>query len=122
MEKWSQRQISSSPSLTASNIHRALSKMSHTQIDVRYVAKLARLDLTEEEISTFQSQLESIMAHVESLSSLDLPEDLETNDHSLLAIMRDDSPKESLPAEAVLRNSPDQAQSQIRVPKVVADA
>jgi|TARA_B110000037_G_scaffold221695_1_gene293538 aspartyl-tRNA(Asn)/glutamyl-tRNA(Gln) amidotransferase subunit C len=96
--------------------------MSHDHIDVRYVAKLARLDLTEEEVNTFQSQLESIMNHVESLSEVNLPEDLHLDDNSHLAMMRDDTPHESLAPELVLQNAPDQAQSQIRVPKVVADA
>jgi Asp-tRNA(Asn)/Glu-tRNA(Gln) amidotransferase C subunit len=36
--------------------------------------------------------------------------------------MRDDIPHESLPSAAVLQNAPDQAQGQIRVPKVVTDA
>jgi Asp-tRNA(Asn)/Glu-tRNA(Gln) amidotransferase C subunit len=36
--------------------------------------------------------------------------------------MRNDEPHESLPPAAVLQNAPDQAQSQIRVPKVVTDA
>jgi len=96
--------------------------MSHDHIDVRYVAKLARLDLTEEEVSTFQSQLESIMSHVESLSEISLPDDLHLDENSLLGMMRDDTPQESLAPELVLQNAPDQAQSQIRVPKVVADA
>jgi len=96
--------------------------MSHDHIDVRYVAKLARLDLTEEEVSTFQSQLESIMSHVESLSEISLPDDLHLDENSLLGMMRDDTPQESLSPELVLQNAPDQAQSQIRVPKVVADA
>jgi len=96
--------------------------MSHEHIDVRYVAKLARLDLTEEEATVFQKQLESIMTHVESLSGVELPDDLLTDDNSLLGIMRDDLPGESLSPESVLNNSPDHAQSQIRVPKVVADA
>ncbi len=96
--------------------------MSHENIDVRYVAKLARLDLTEEEVNTFQSQLESIMKHVESLAEADLPDDLHLDDNSHLGMMRDDTPGESLAPELVLQNAPDQAQSQIRVPKVVADA
>lgn len=96
--------------------------MSNDHIDVRYVAKLARLDLTEAEATTFQKQLESIMKHVESLSEVDLPDDLEIDDNSLLGMMRDDTPEPSLPPELVLNNAPDQSQSQIRVPKVVADA
>jgi aspartyl-tRNA(Asn)/glutamyl-tRNA(Gln) amidotransferase subunit C len=96
--------------------------MSNQHIDVSYVAKLARLDLTPEEVGTFQSQLEAILEHVESLSSLDLPNDLALDDHDHLGPMRDDTPLPSLDPELVLRNAPDQAQSQIRVPKVVADA
>ncbi len=96
--------------------------MSNEHIDVRYVAKLARLDLTEAEATVFQSQLESIMQHVESLSALDLPDDLVTDDHALLAMMRNDIPGTSLDPALVLANAPEQAQGQIRVPKVVADA
>ncbi len=96
--------------------------MSHDHIDVRYVAKLARLDLTEEEVSTFQSQLESIISHVESLSEVALPDDLHLDNNSNLGMMRDDLPHQSLTQSQVLQNAPDQAQSQIRVPKVVADA
>ena len=96
--------------------------MSHEHIDVRYVAKLARLDLTPEEATVFQSQLDSILHHVESLSSLDLPDDLATDESPILAMMRDDTPGCSLDPALVLANAPEQAQGQIRVPKVVADA
>lgn len=96
--------------------------MSHESIDVRYVAKLARLDLTEEEVSLFQPQLESILGHVESLSAIELPNDLENDQNSHLAIMRNDTPHESLDPDLVLRNAPEQSQQQVRVPKVVADA
>lgn len=96
--------------------------MSHAHIDVRYVAKLARLDLTEAEVAVFQSQLDAILGHVESLSAIDLPDDIAATDGNRLGPMRDDHPHASLPPEAVLLNAPDQAQSQIRVPKVVADA
>lgn len=96
--------------------------MSQSHIDVRYVAKLARLDLTEAEVSVFQSQLDAILGHVESLSAIDLLADIAAMNLSKLGPMRDDSPHTSLPPEAVLQNAPDQAQSQIRVPKVVTDA
>ena len=96
--------------------------MSHEHIDVRYVAKLARLDLTEEEATVFQSQLDSILHHVESLSSLELPNGPGSDESPTLAIMRDDTPGESLDPALVLAIAPEQAQGQIRVPKVVADA
>jgi aspartyl-tRNA(Asn)/glutamyl-tRNA(Gln) amidotransferase subunit C len=96
--------------------------MSQDHIDVRYVAKLARLDLTEAEVAVFQSQLDAILGHVESLSTIDLPENIASTVSAQLGPMRDDQAHNSLPPEAVLLNAPDQAQFQIRVPKVVADA
>ncbi len=96
--------------------------MSDKHIDVSYVAKLARLDLTDEEATIFQTQLDSILHHVESLSSLELPEGIGRDENSALATMRNDIPGDSLDPALVLANAPEQAQGQIRVPKVVADA
>lgn len=97
--------------------------MSQPAIDVRYVANLARLELTDDEIAKFQPQLEKILGHVETLTALDVS-GVEATSYSasIFGRMRDDIPHESLPPEAVLQNAPDQAQGQIRVPKVVADA
>ncbi|MEY3395797.1 MAG: Asp-tRNA(Asn)/Glu-tRNA(Gln) amidotransferase subunit GatC [Verrucomicrobiota bacterium] len=96
--------------------------MSQHHIDVSYVAKLARLDLTADEVVTFQSQLDAILEHVKSLSSVNLSDDLSPDDQHQLGHMRDDIPQPSLDRDLVLSNAPDQAQFQIRVPKVVADA
>jgi len=97
--------------------------MSQQHIDVRYVAELARLELSDAEIAEFQPQLEAIIEHVETLSQLDV-EDIEPTAHAAPVFdrMRDDTPGISLAVEAVMRNAPDSAQDQIRVPKVVADA
>ena len=97
--------------------------MSHSHIDVRYVANLARLELTDEEVATFQPQLEAIIGHVESLSKLALT-GIDSTAHAteIFGKMRDDTPHASLAPEAILQNAPDQAQGQIRVPKVVTDA
>ena len=97
--------------------------MSHRHIDVRYVANLARLELTDDEIATFQPQLEAILGHVEALSKLDVSGiDPTAHATAIFGKMRDDVPHTSLSPEAVLQNAPDQAQGQIRVPKVVTDA
>ena len=97
--------------------------MSQPAIDVRYVANLARLELSDEEIAKFQPQLEKILGHVETLTALDVS-GVEATSYSadIFGRMRDDVPHDSLAREAVLQNAPDQAQGQIRVPKVVADA
>jgi aspartyl-tRNA(Asn)/glutamyl-tRNA(Gln) amidotransferase subunit C len=100
-----------------------LPPMSHRHIDVRYVANLARLELTDDEIATFQPQLEAILGHVEALSKLDVSGiDPTAHATAVFGKMRDDVPHTSLSPEAVLQNAPDQAQGQIRVPKVVTDA
>lgn len=97
--------------------------MSTHHIDVRYVAELARLELTEEECEQFQPQLDAILSYAESLSQLDV-EGIEPMAHPVPVhdVMREDRPHTSLDRDAVLANAPDQAQSQIRVPKVIADA
>ena len=97
--------------------------MSHSHIDVRYVANLARLELTEDEVAIFQPQLESILQYAEALSKLDISDTDHTGQpNTVFGRMRDDVAHESLPLASVLQNAPDQAQGQIRVPKVVTDA
>jgi aspartyl-tRNA(Asn)/glutamyl-tRNA(Gln) amidotransferase subunit C len=97
--------------------------MSSRSIDVRYIANLARLELTEEEIVCFQPQLDAILAHADALAQVDVSSirsqarSCPTMDH-----MRDDVPHISLSAEAFLQNAPDQSHHQVRVPKVVTDA
>jgi aspartyl-tRNA(Asn)/glutamyl-tRNA(Gln) amidotransferase subunit C len=97
--------------------------MPHSKIDVRYVANLARLELTDEEVATFQPQLEAILRHAEALAQIDVTGiDPTAHPAPVFGRMRDDTPHDSLPPSAVLGNAPDQAQGQIRVPKVVGDA
>ena len=97
--------------------------MPNNTLDVRHIAKLARLDLDDAEAATFQPQLQAILNHVAALSDLDL-DGIDPTAHPSPAFgpMRDDTAGESLPPEAVITNAPDSAQNQIRVPKVVADA
>ena len=97
--------------------------MPHSHIDVRYVANLARLELTDEEVTTFQPQLEAILSHVEALAKLDVTGiDASTQAALQFGKMREDVPHEGLTQAATLQNAPNQAQGQIRVPKVVTDA
>lgn len=94
--------------------------MSHEPIDVRYVADLARIKLSDEECERFGKQLNDILGHVKKLSEIDVtgvapsahPFDLRGN-------MRLDEAIPSLAPEDFLRNAPDQAQGQLRTPKVV---
>ena len=97
--------------------------MQQSNIDVRHVANLARLELNDDEVAVFQPQLEAIIERARSLMQLDVA-NIEPTAHPspVFGRMRNDEPHESLPPAGVLQNAPDQAQSQIRVPKVVTDA
>ncbi len=90
------------------------------EIDVNYVAGLARLHLTQEEAGQFQKQLGDILAFVDTLSSLEV-EGVDPTAHPapVLDVLREDEASEGLSREQFLRNAPDRAMDQIRVPKVV---
>ena len=89
-------------------------------INVRYVAHLARLHLSDEEVETFQPQLEQIMEHVHQLDRLDT-EGVEPMAHPIAVdnVFREDEPRDSLPHETVMANAPAQAQGLILVPKII---
>ena len=97
--------------------------MATDHIDVRYVAQLARLELSEEEITTFQHQLEDILGYVDSLAKFDV-EGIEPTAHPTPVFdrVREDVSRPGLTLDSFLRNMPDSAADQVRVPKVVADA
>jgi aspartyl-tRNA(Asn)/glutamyl-tRNA(Gln) amidotransferase subunit C len=97
--------------------------MAQPSIDVRYVAGLARLELTEEEMSTFGEQLDAILGYMEKLAELDV-EGIEPTAHPAPVFDRVDSDQAAAGLENadLIRNAPDQASGQVRVPKVVADA
>ena len=89
-------------------------------IDVRYVARLARLDLTDAEAALFQEQLGQIVAYVRTLGALNL-DGIEPTSHAhpQQNVLRADEPRESLDRDAVLRNAPRVRDGQFLVPKIV---
>jgi len=90
------------------------------EFDVAYVAALARLELSDEEKEQFQQQLGDILAFVETLSEIEV-EGVEPTAHPapVLDCFREDAAVDGLEREHFLRNAPDSALDQIRVPKVV---
>lgn len=97
--------------------------MPSEKIDIDYVARLARIDLTDEEKQTFTAQLEDILAYVEKLNSVDVS-GVEPMAHAfpLENVLDEDVPHDPLPVEDALRNAPAQRDNQVVVPKVVEDA
>lgn len=97
--------------------------MQETTIDVAYIARLAKLELTPEETERFTADLNQVLEHVAELSKWDV-EDVEPMYHPLPAFdaVRADVPGESLSNEAALANAPAREDGQFRVPKVVESA
>jgi aspartyl-tRNA(Asn)/glutamyl-tRNA(Gln) amidotransferase subunit C len=88
--------------------------------DVKHIAHLARLGLTEEEISHFQGQLESILEYVDKLKTVDVSR-VEPMTHvlDLKNVYRKDSVMPSIDPQAVLKIAP-AAQGQFyEVPRVI---
>jgi aspartyl-tRNA(Asn)/glutamyl-tRNA(Gln) amidotransferase subunit C len=94
--------------------------MSPEEFDVEYVAELARIKLTPEEVATFRSQLGHILEHVAKLNELDVA-GVEPTAHSfpLYNVFRADEVRPSLPREEALANAPRQAQGLFLVTKVL---
>lgn len=90
---------------------------------VRRTARLARLDLSDDEVALFTTQLARIVAYVRQIESLDT-EGIEPLSHPLpiAAVLREDVPRESLDPEAALANAPQRHGPYFRVPRVLDDA
>ena len=91
--------------------------MGITREDVLHVAKLASLELTEEEIRRLEAQLNDILAAVGKVSELDLS-DVPPTSHPLAVVnvLRPDEPRPSLPLEDVFANAPERDGDYFRVP------
>ena len=94
--------------------------MAAVQIDVKYVAHLARLCLTPEEEVKLSAQLANILGYIEKLRELDVS-NVEPTAHAvpMVNVTRADEVRPSLPHEDALRNAPKQAGGLFVVPKVV---
>lgn len=94
--------------------------MSSPILDVRDVARLARIELTDEETATFQAQLGSVLEYVEQLGKLDVS-DVEPTAHAnpVFNVFREDSPQPGLERAAVLANAPHAANNLVVVTKVI---
>ena len=94
--------------------------MASAEIDVKYVAHLARLALTPDEEKQLGAQLGSILGYIEKLRELDVS-GVEPTAHAvpLVNVTRADEIRPSLPHEDALRNAPRQAGGLFIVPKVV---
>jgi aspartyl-tRNA(Asn)/glutamyl-tRNA(Gln) amidotransferase subunit C len=91
-----------------------------TDLDVAYVARLARLNLTAEETELFQGQLGHILEYVDKLREVDVSH-VEAAAHAIpiFNVFRKDEPRDWFTAEEALSNVPRQANGLFIVTKVV---
>ncbi len=92
------------------------------EIDVPYVAKLARLALSPTEIQRFGAQLGALLEHVEALQKLPI-EDVAATAQVIpsVNVLRDDVAQPSLPREVVLEAAPQRQGSYFRVPQILGE-
>jgi aspartyl-tRNA(Asn)/glutamyl-tRNA(Gln) amidotransferase subunit C len=84
---------------------------------VLHVARLARLELTDDEVERYSGELSKVLDYIEKIEELDL-EDVEPTSHvvDVENALRPDEPRPSWPREAVLEAAPDAADGGFRVP------
>jgi aspartyl-tRNA(Asn)/glutamyl-tRNA(Gln) amidotransferase subunit C len=97
--------------------------MPFTEKDVRYVADLAHLELTDEEVKKYLPQLESILEHVDKLDELDTtsiePMAQVTYPGSENAALRADDVRKCFTQDEALANAPEQGAGSFKVPSVI---
>jgi aspartyl-tRNA(Asn)/glutamyl-tRNA(Gln) amidotransferase subunit C len=93
-----------------------------TQEDVRTVASLARLRFSDDELASFTTQFNQILAYVEKLNEVDttgvepMASVLDTHN-----VLRDDEPGPMLSSAEALANAPRKTEGFFSVPKVIGD-
>jgi len=88
--------------------------------EVEYVANLANLYLTEEEVECFKEQLSRIISYIEKLNELNT-DNVEPTHHvvPLYNILREDEERESFPKEEILKNAPARKKDFFTVPRII---
>lgn len=94
--------------------------MSAPHLDVRYVANLVRLRLTEEEIAEFQPQLDHVLSYIEQLNEVNT-DGIEPTAHAsaVYNVFRADVPRDCFTQEQATANAPHSGSGLFLVPKVV---
>jgi aspartyl-tRNA(Asn)/glutamyl-tRNA(Gln) amidotransferase subunit C len=91
-----------------------------TPEEVQHVARLARLELTPEELELFRGQLSAVLERAQRIQALDL-DDVPPTAHpmDLSNVWRDDSVERFEETSAILDNAPEAEESRFRVPRIL---
>ncbi len=94
--------------------------MAAPELDVRYIARLARLELSDDEIAKYQAQLSDVLSFVEALRKVDVS-NVEPTAHAsaVFNVFREDAPQPSFTPREALANAPRQANDLFVVTKVL---
>jgi aspartyl-tRNA(Asn)/glutamyl-tRNA(Gln) amidotransferase subunit C len=92
--------------------------MSISEEEVRHVAMLARLGLSDEQIASLGVELNDILVQIDRIQSLDL-EGLQPTTHAaeIVNVTRPDIVRPCLPREEALRNAPEQQDGAFLIPR-----
>lgn len=93
-----------------------------TEDDVRHVAKLSRLKLSDDEVSHFATQLDAVIGYVSKLNEVDI-DGVEPMAHALDLnnVLRQDTESPGMDVAEALANAPDKDEPFFKVPKVLGD-
>lgn len=93
-----------------------------TDADIKKIAKLSRLSLSDSQVGAVRSQLSSILGHIAKLQAVPV-EGVEPMAHPLRIVNRldNDEPKATMPVEDFLKNAPAVEDRFLAVPKVLGD-
>lgn len=94
--------------------------MALSEAEVRHVAMLARLALSDGQVETLRGELNSILGHIDTIQQLDL-ESVAPTAHAIPVVnqTRADEPKPCLPRELALRNAPESEDGAFVIPTIV---
>ncbi len=94
--------------------------MALTSDEVRHIALLTRIRLTEQEVELYRSQMDDILEHFRTLQELDTDQVPPTSHSAPLdTVLRDDETKPGLDKEDVLSNAPRREGDYFRVKAVL---
>ena len=94
--------------------------MKITHDEIRHVARLARIEIPEDQFDKLAQDLESIVDMVAQLQQVDLS-GLEVNLSEQCTVFREDVPTPSMSREAVLQNAPAREAGCVLVPRVMEE-
>lgn len=94
--------------------------MAAPELDIRYIAHLARIQLTPEEETRLGAQLGEVLAYIDKLKEVDVT-GIEPTAHAVprVNVTRPDAVQPSLPHEEAMRNAPAAAEGLFIVPRIV---